>query len=190
MDPDFQSRKDWKIEIDNDNVKIHSKHYPFGNAALPASMEVAFEESYNNFENMSTWNSNICYTKMVTRLTEHADIIHYANPDVMIVKSRDYVVGRLWRKIGDELFCAARSVELDDIPETSNRVRGRLHLGCGKFTPDKLNPNITHVEYVLCIDLKGYIPKYIINAVMGKMMVKDFEETLKRYHDIAAEGQK
>lgn len=31
MDPDFQSKKDWRVEIDNENVKIHSKHYPFGN---------------------------------------------------------------------------------------------------------------------------------------------------------------
>lgn len=120
----------------------------------------------------------------------------------MIVKSRDYVVGRLWRKIGNQYYCTARSVEIEDLPETSDHVRGEVYLGCGRFTQDKTDPNLTQVDFLLCIDLKGMVPKTIINAVrgqnlteinniftlkvLGKMMVKDFEETLKRHNEVMA----
>lgn len=83
----------------------------------------------------------------------------------MTVKSRDYVVARIWRKVGDEIYAGGKSIELDEIPESKDRVRGKLHLGCGRFTPDKSDPNKTHVEYILSIDLKGLIPKSIVNSV-------------------------
>jgi|UniRef100_A0AC35G7C5 steroidogenic acute regulatory protein len=190
-DPDYESRKGWKVEIDTPEVRIHSKQFPFGNvfalcALAPIKADLAFRESFDHFENIPNWNSNMCYSKIVTTLTDHTDIVHYANPSIMTVKSRDYVVARIWRKIGDEIYAGGKSVELDEIPETKDRVRGKLHIGCGKFTPDKCDPNKTHLEYILSIDLKGLIPKTIVNSAMGKMMVKDYEETTKRYNEIMA----
>uniref|UniRef100_A0AC34G8E7 START domain-containing protein n=1 Tax=Panagrolaimus sp. ES5 TaxID=591445 RepID=A0AC34G8E7_9BILA len=185
-EPDFESKKDWRVEIDTEEVKVYSKYYPFGNALVPASVDDAFKTSYNDFESMPTWNSNMSYAKVITKLTPHVDILHYANPDVMIVKSRDYVVGRLWRKVGDQYYCTARSVEIDDLPETPDHVRGEVFLGCGRFSPEKSDPKMTQVDFLLCIDLKGMVPKTIINAVLGKMMVKDFEETLKRHNELMA----
>uniref|UniRef100_A0AC34FVS4 START domain-containing protein n=1 Tax=Panagrolaimus sp. ES5 TaxID=591445 RepID=A0AC34FVS4_9BILA len=208
-DPDYESRKGWKVEVNQPDVKIHSKQYPFGNvfalsALAPIKADLAFRESFDHFENIPTWNSNMCYSKIVTTLTDHTDIVHYANPSIMTVKSRDYVVARIWRKIGDEIYAGGKSIELEEIPETKDRVRAKLHLGCGKFVPDKYrvraklhlgcgkfipdkcDPNKTHLEYILAIDLKGLIPKSIVNSAMGKMMVKDFEETTKRYKEIMA----
>uniref|UniRef100_A0A914PD25 START domain-containing protein n=2 Tax=Panagrolaimus TaxID=55784 RepID=A0A914PD25_9BILA len=190
-EPDFETKKDWRVEIDTEEAKVYSKYYPFGNvfalkALVPATVDSAFETSYNDFESMPTWNSNMSYAKIITKLTKHVDILHYANPDVMIVKSRDYVVGRLWRKIDNQYYVTARSVEIEDLPETADHVRGEVYLGCGRFIPDKTNSNMTQVDFLLCIDLKGMVPKTIINAVLGKMMVKDFEETLKRHKELTA----
>jgi steroidogenic acute regulatory protein len=188
-DPEYESRKGWKVEIDQPEVKIHSKQYPFGNVfALSAKTritpELAFRESFDLFENVSTWNSNMQFAKIVKKLTDHTDIVHYANPSYMTVKSRDYVVARIWRKVGDSIYAGGKSIDLEEIPESKDHVRGKLNLGCGKFTPDESDPEKTHVEYIMSVDLKGLIPKSIVNAAMGKMMVKDFEETTKRYKEI------
>uniref|UniRef100_A0A914QUC1 Uncharacterized protein n=1 Tax=Panagrolaimus davidi TaxID=227884 RepID=A0A914QUC1_9BILA len=38
-DPDYESRKGWKVEIDTPEVRIHSKQFPFGNVfALSVSL--------------------------------------------------------------------------------------------------------------------------------------------------------
>ena len=97
----------------------------------------------------------------------------------MIIKSRDFVTARIWRKIEDQIYIGARSVEVDEIKETKDRVRGKLYIGCGRLTP--VDGNKTKVEYILSIDFKGLIPKTIINSAMGKLILKDFEETAKHF---------
>ena len=100
----------------------------------------------------------------------------------MIVKSRDFVTARIWRKAGDQIYIGARSVEVDEVKETKDRVRGKLYLGCGRLTPTEGDK--TSIEYILSIDFKGFIPKSILNAVMGKLILKDFEETAKHFKEM------
>ncbi len=50
-------------------------------------------------------------------------MLQYATSDLWIVKGRDFVIGRLYRKLGDSYVMAARSFELESMPETSAKVR-------------------------------------------------------------------
>lgn len=41
----------------------------------------------------------------------------------MFVKGREFLACRLYRKIGGNIYVAARSFEIDEIPETKGKVR-------------------------------------------------------------------
>ncbi|KAE9547812.1 hypothetical protein FO519_008978 [Halicephalobus sp. NKZ332] len=184
-DSDYNAKTgSWKLDSQTGDAVVHSKSFPFGHVfALTATLDAPIDQVFNatvlEFEKTSSWSSNIVFSNIIVKLTEHVDIVHYANPDVMIVKSRDFVTARLWRKIGNQIYIGARSVEADEVKETKDRVRGKLHLGCGRLTP--LDGNKTKVEYLLSIDFKGLIPKGIVNTVMGKLILKDFEETAEHF---------
>uniref|UniRef100_A0AC34R135 START domain-containing protein n=1 Tax=Panagrolaimus sp. JU765 TaxID=591449 RepID=A0AC34R135_9BILA len=186
-DDDFEKKKGWKVDSESHGMTVHTKTYPFGKvfaltAQFAAPIETVFDVTVRDFGNTSKWSTNIIKSEVVVQLTDNVDIVHYANPDVMIVKSRDYVTGRIWRKIEDQYYIGARSVDVDDLKETKEHVRGKLHLGCGRLSP--IGETRTQIEYLLCIDFKGLIPKTVVNAVMGKLVIKDFEETDKHLKEV------
>uniref|UniRef100_A0AC34Q4T1 START domain-containing protein n=1 Tax=Panagrolaimus sp. JU765 TaxID=591449 RepID=A0AC34Q4T1_9BILA len=186
-DDDFKKKNGWKIDSESHGMTVYSKNYPFGKvfaltAQLAAPMETVFDVTIRDFGNTAKWSANVTKSEIVVKLTDNVDIVYYANPDVMIVKSRDYVTGRIWRKIDNQYYVAVRSVDVDDLKETKEHVRGKLHLGCGRMTP--INGHLTQVEYLLCIDFKGLIPKTVVNAVMGRIIMKDLEETDKHLKEV------
>uniref|UniRef100_A0A0M3HEW0 START domain-containing protein n=1 Tax=Ascaris lumbricoides TaxID=6252 RepID=A0A0M3HEW0_ASCLU len=170
-DEDFETKKGWKKEGGSpEHDIVYSKQISNGKlfalkGEIPGDSHTVFYDNWKDFEEISKWNSNYVFTKKVVELSEHADIIHYGNGDMLIVKGRDFVCTRIHRKYGDGFLLAACSVELTDIPETKSHVRGNLHIGAGRFMPKESDPNATVVDYILCADLNGFIPKTIVNQV-------------------------
>ncbi|KAK6010599.1 hypothetical protein OSTOST_24369, partial [Ostertagia ostertagi] len=60
-------------------------------------------------EKTPEWNSNVQSVERVDTISEYADIIHYTTSDLIVVKGRDFVVCRMWRKVGDSYVVAATS---------------------------------------------------------------------------------
>lgn len=82
-----------------------------------------------------------------------------------MVKSRDYVCTRIWKKIDDSYYLIARSIDFSVLPETKDRVRALIHMGAGRYRPHPDDPSMTQADLMLSIDFGGYIPKSVINAV-------------------------
>uniref|UniRef100_A0AC35GEQ8 START domain-containing protein n=1 Tax=Panagrolaimus sp. PS1159 TaxID=55785 RepID=A0AC35GEQ8_9BILA len=183
-EPGFESYKDWKKETETDNSTIHTRQMPYGKlfalrATIPWDYESVFHEQWNGLDTVATWNENIVFSSTLKKINENIDIVHYANKDVLMVKSRDYVAVRKSEKISDSYYLIARSIDFPDLPETKDRVRAIIHLGAGRYRQHPDNSMATQVDLMLSIDFGGYIPKSVINAVMGKLLIKDFEETRK-----------
>ncbi|VDM26376.1 unnamed protein product [Toxocara canis] len=168
-DEDFESKKGWKKEAESaEHDTVYSKQSSKGRlfalrGEIPGDLHTVFYDNWNDFEEISKWDSNYVFTKRVAQLSEHADVIHYGNGDILVVKGRDYVCTRIHRQYGDGFLLVACSAELPGIPETKAYVRGKLHIGAGRFMPKDSDPNVTIIDYVLCIDLKGLLPKTIVN---------------------------
>lgn len=45
----------------------------------------------------------------------------------MLIKGREFLTCRLFRKIGSTVYVAAKSFEIDDIPKVKNKVRYVSH---------------------------------------------------------------
>uniref|UniRef100_F1KUW9 START domain-containing protein n=1 Tax=Ascaris suum TaxID=6253 RepID=F1KUW9_ASCSU len=127
-DEDFETKKGWKKEGGSpEHDIVYSKQISNGKlfalkGEIPGDSHTVFYDNWKDFEEISKWNSNYVFTKKVVELSEHADIIHYGNGDMLIVKGRDFVCTRIHRKYGDGFLLAACSVELTDIPETKSHV--------------------------------------------------------------------
>jgi StAR-related lipid transfer protein 3 len=60
---------------------------------------------------------------------------------------------------------AAMSIDYSQLPQTSKYIRGDNIVSCWAMRPDAEDSNSCIFEWVLCIDLKGSLPKYVLNTV-------------------------
>lgn len=59
---------------------------------------------------------------------------------------------------------AAMSIDYDKIPPTSKFTRGENLISCWAMRPASKSDSCVF-EWLLCIDLKGSLPKYVLNSV-------------------------
>ncbi|PAV64067.1 hypothetical protein WR25_13077 [Diploscapter pachys] len=101
----------------------------------------------------------------------------YASNKKFTVDSRDFVAARMMKRTDDGRYIiSAKSCQISTVPEDKDAVRGVLHLGMGMFTPDPEDPkNRSIYDYLICMDLCGFMPKFLMNQVMGKLVLSDIE---------------
>lgn len=99
--------------------------------------------------------------------TVRTDIcIQYANKAILMVSGRDYVSVRAKREIDGVFFTSGYSIEdLPEMPPLDGRTRGVLHVNGGRFRQDPTDPRSTLVDNILCLDVRGMIPKSLVNSV-------------------------
>lgn len=60
---------------------------------------------------------------------------------------------------------AAISIDYANCPPTSKYIRGDNIVSCWAMRPVEGDDNSSYFEWLLCIDLKGSLPKYVLNTV-------------------------
>ncbi|KAH7694985.1 Protein STRL-1 b [Aphelenchoides avenae] len=187
--PEYKTKEGWKKEAEEGGATVHSKVFKFGklfalSAELPLSVEEVYEDNWNGLEKISEWNANIDFARHVAKLSEHCNIVHYGNAPVLVVSGRDYVASRLHRKVDGTHYIVAHSVKLPEVPETKERVRATINMGGGRFRPHPTKDDVTLIDFALSIDFKGFIPGRVVEAVMGKLLLKEYEENRKHCEQI------
>ncbi|GMR52597.1 hypothetical protein PMAYCL1PPCAC_22793, partial [Pristionchus mayeri] len=196
-DEAYKTKKGWKkeAETDDDDV-VYGKHTPNGkmvtvSTILEGNVDAVMHETWTGIASLPDWNPNINYAGIVVSLTDHADIVTYGNNDVLIVSGRDFVSSRIYRPLPDGGYrMVSRSVEVDSKPETKDKVRAHLHLAAVQFRPlagDEKNR--TTCDVAMLVDLKGMIPKMLVNQVIPKIMVMDIEENIKHFKELAEKAK-
>uniref|UniRef100_A0A915E4I4 START domain-containing protein n=1 Tax=Ditylenchus dipsaci TaxID=166011 RepID=A0A915E4I4_9BILA len=184
--PDFESRAGWSVETKQSDAVVHSIFLKEGRklfcvkGELACSMEKAVEDNWLGLDGVSKWNQNIDFSKRLFELTENVDVVHYGNAPVLFVSGRDYVVGRMSRRIKESHYVVAHSIEGPDLPVAKDRVRGTIHLGGGRYSQHPTDPNKTIIDFIICLDLGGMFPASILNSMMGRLFLKEFNENKKR----------
>ncbi|KAJ1371748.1 Steroidogenic acute regulatory-like protein 1, variant 2 [Parelaphostrongylus tenuis] len=151
---------------------------------LALDVDTVMNESWTGVEGLPKWNPNIKFAKTIASPTPNFDIVTYGNNDVLIVSGREFVSARIYRKTPSGYIMASRSVNVKDYPERKSRVRAELILAGARFTPHPTKKNVTLTDVVMQADLKGLIPKFIMNRVMGKIMLMDTEENRRHFKDL------
>ncbi|PAV76561.1 hypothetical protein WR25_19197 [Diploscapter pachys] len=180
--PGFDDHSTWKFDCENEFIKVYYKdmnglRYFSARVKAPLSCEEGNRRNWEGVVNMPDWNENIRYSRILHHINDHCDITNYASNKKFAVDSRDFVAARMMKRTDDGRYIiSAKSCQISTVPEDKDAVRGVLHLGMGMFTPDPEDPkNRSTYDYLICMDLCGFMPKFLMNQVMGKLVLSDIE---------------
>ncbi|KAE9416178.1 hypothetical protein Angca_007731, partial [Angiostrongylus cantonensis] len=189
-DSTFIEKVGWRVDEENDEGDVvYAKYTPKGkmvsiSTELPLDVESVMNETWTGVEGLPKWNPNINFAKTIASPTSHFDIVTYGNNDVLIVSGRDFISARIYRKTPLGYILASRSVKVKEYPEQKGRVRAELILAGARFTPHPTKRDVTLADVVMQVDLKGHIPKFVVNRVMGKIMLMDTEENRRHFQHL------
>ncbi|KAI4896026.1 hypothetical protein NFI96_011273 [Prochilodus magdalenae] len=169
-------------------------------AVLDQQPEDLYQELVDKMEQMGEWNPNVKQVKVgqsVSDLKTQYSILQKIGEDTMIthetaaetpgnvVGPRDFVSIRCAKRRGSTCFLAGMSTQHPSMPEQKGFVRAENGPTCIVLRPSTDDPNKTTFTWLLSLDLKGWIPKTVINRVLSQTQV-DFANHLR--HRMASNG--
>ncbi|XP_057688024.1 steroidogenic acute regulatory protein, mitochondrial [Corythoichthys intestinalis] len=140
-----------------------------------------YGELVGNMEQMGEWNPNVKQVKILQKIGKDTMVTHEVSGDTPgnVVGPRDFVSVRCAKRRGSTCFLAGTSTQHPEMPEQRGVVRGENGPTCIVMKPSSEDPNKTKFTWLLNIDLKGWIPKTIINKVLSQTQV-DFANHLRQ----------
>ncbi|XP_044053121.1 steroidogenic acute regulatory protein, mitochondrial [Siniperca chuatsi] len=140
-----------------------------------------YKELVGNMEQMGEWNPNVKQVKILQKIGQDTMVTHEVSAETPgnVVGPRDFVSVRCAKRRGSACFLAGMSTQHPKMPEQRGVVRAENGPTCIVMKPCAEDPNKTKFTWLLNIDLKGWIPKTIINKVLSQTQV-DFANHLRQ----------
>ncbi|XP_003212480.1 steroidogenic acute regulatory protein, mitochondrial [Meleagris gallopavo] len=185
----------WKTETVVDNGdKVLSKVLPdVGKVfrlevVVDQPLDAVYSELVDNMEQMGDWNPSVKEVKILQKVGKDTLITHETAAAVPgnIVGPRDFVSVRCSRRRGSTCVLAGMSTKHGAMPEQPGFIRAENGPTCMVLRPLAGSPSQTKLTWLLSIDLKGWLPKTIINQVLSQTQV-DFAKHLRQRMVRAAE---
>ncbi|KAM7080852.1 steroidogenic acute regulatory protein, mitochondrial isoform 3-T3 [Ciconia maguari] len=143
-------------------------------------LDAVYSELVDNMEQMGDWNPNVQEVKILRKIGKDTVITHEkaaATPG-NIVGPRDFVSVRCSKRRGSTCVLAGMSTKYGAMPEQEGFIRAENGPTCMILRPLPGSPSQTKLTWLLSIDLKGWLPKTIINQVLSQTQV-DFANHLR-----------
>uniref|UniRef100_H3CEJ1 Steroidogenic acute regulatory protein, mitochondrial n=2 Tax=Tetraodon nigroviridis TaxID=99883 RepID=H3CEJ1_TETNG len=139
-----------------------------------------YQELVGNMEQMGEWNPNVKQVKILQRIGPDTMVTHEISADMPgnVVGPRDFVSVSCAKRRGSTCFLAGTSTQHPNMPEQKGLVRAENGPTCIVMKPCSGDPTRTQFTWLLNMDLKGWIPKTIINRVLSQTQV-DFAQHLR-----------
>ncbi|XP_006625386.1 steroidogenic acute regulatory protein, mitochondrial [Lepisosteus oculatus] len=177
----------WKTEIVAANGdKVLSKVLP--DVGKVFKLEVVLDqppdqlygELVDNMEQMGQWNPSVKKVKILQKIGQDTMVTHEVAAETPgnIVGPRDFVSVRCTKRRGSSCFLAGMSTHHPGMPEQKGVVRAENGPTCIVLRPNADDPRKTKFIWLLSVDLKGWLPKTIINQVLSQTQV-DFAQHLR-----------
>ncbi|XP_061673213.1 steroidogenic acute regulatory protein, mitochondrial isoform X1 [Syngnathoides biaculeatus] len=140
-----------------------------------------YGELVGNMEQMGEWNPNVKQVKILQKIGKDTMVTHEVSGDTPgnVVGPRDFVSVRCAKRRGSACFLAGTATRHPNMPEQRGVVRAENGPTCIVLKPSNEDPTKTKFTWLLNIDLKGWIPKTIINKVLSQTQV-DFANHLRQ----------
>lgn len=89
-------------------------------------------------------------------------------------------------RLKDVFVSAAVSIIYAKCPPTAKFIRGENIVSCWAMRPVEGDESSCFFEWVLCLDMKGSIPKYVLNAVSVQKKIPKLSLTLNFFQAITS----
>ncbi|XP_072439231.1 steroidogenic acute regulatory protein-like [Chiloscyllium punctatum] len=177
----------WTTEIKTENGdNVMSKILPgIGKVfklegVLDATTEHVYHELYEKVDQMSSWNPSIKHLHVLRKIGKDTMVTYEIMGDTAgnIIGRRDFVSVRHCWKEGSCCYLTGIATESKCMPPQKDFVRGETGISCIILHPAGTK-NKTRFTWLLSMDLKGWLPKSLINQALSRAQV-DFTEHLRR----------
>lgn len=176
-----------KTSPEGDTTYIKTDHSKQGSvfklmALIDASQAKLMEIIWHHTETAPSWNPTVICCKILQKIDSHTDISYHITAEAGggLITSRDFVAVRHWQVHGDVYVTAGISIEYPAMPPQESYVRGENGPCAFVLATDRSDPEKCHVTWLLSMDLKGWIPQYLIDqAVAGTML--EFVKNLRKH---------
>ncbi|KAL4476168.1 hypothetical protein ABPG74_009901 [Tetrahymena malaccensis] len=184
-DPD----KYWEKVINKDKISIYKKSIPNNPSVMvraeafvsECSQEEVFEQIYYE-NNRKKWDKVTLGFSVIEQLGELEDIIYfYIDPGFGVTK-RDFLQKRAVRRDypeKDEITIVFFSTTHPSMPEIKGNIRAISNIAAYIIRPVKEGKNHCHLTIITQSDIKGQIPKYIVNFLAARAPAKWIESMKK-----------
>ncbi|XP_070621964.1 steroidogenic acute regulatory protein, mitochondrial [Erythrolamprus reginae] len=143
-------------------------------------LDCVYDVLVEKMEQMGEWNPNIKEIKILQRIGKDTVISHETSAATPgnIIGPRDFVSVRCSKRRGSTCLLAGMSTTYAAMPEQKGVIRAENGPMCMVLRPVLGNPSETKLTWLLSIDLKGWLPKTLINQVLSQTQM-DFANHLR-----------
>ncbi|NP_001006799.1 stAR-related lipid transfer protein 3 [Xenopus tropicalis] len=186
----------WKFEKNSDNGDaVYSLEVPFHGKTfilktlMQCPAETVYQEVILQPEKMALWNRTVALCQVLQRIDDNT-LVSYdvaAGAAGGMVSPRDFVNVRRIERRKDRYISAGIATKHSSRPPLTKYVRGEN--GPGGFIVIKYpkNPSMCTLIWVLNTDLKGRLPRTLINQSLGATMFEFCSHLRKRIKDVHGE---
>uniref|UniRef100_A0A8C4T486 START domain-containing protein 1 n=1 Tax=Erpetoichthys calabaricus TaxID=27687 RepID=A0A8C4T486_ERPCA len=145
-------------------------------AVLDATPKQLYSELFEKLEEISTWNPNVSRIQKIDQNTMVTHEVTSLTPGNLIGQ-RDFVsIRHCWRQ--DSVFClAGAAIQIESLPPQNGFVRAEDGPSCIIVKP--LGSDKSHFTWLLNMDLKGWLPKSLVNQALPQAQA-DFVKHLRK----------
>ncbi|CAM5156789.1 unnamed protein product [Natator depressus] len=151
-------------------------------AVLGVPVDQLYYELFEKLEQMPEWNPTLSRVKILQRIGKDTLLTHEitAQRPGNLIGQRDFVsVRHCWKK-ETTVYLVGTATHSEFMPMQKGQVRAESGLSCIVLQPLEGDRCQTRFTWLLSMDLKGWIPKSIINRVIPQSQV-DFIRHLRRH---------
>jgi len=129
----------------------------------------------------SDWDSNKKVYKVVNVLGPHFDVVYVQTNKIGPISSRDQCKVRVWKRYKGGFAVASCSVNAKDYKPISGVVRAATAPGDGLILlPVAGRPGVTAMTNLMVSDIKGWVPRSVVDMTVGGAILKFYKETLPK----------
>ncbi|XP_069468286.1 steroidogenic acute regulatory protein, mitochondrial-like [Ambystoma mexicanum] len=184
----LQQQDGWQTEIQKASGDcVLSKGFPRigkvfrAEAILDYPADALYYQLFEKLVEMNDWNPAVSKVEILQRIGKHTLVTREVTAETLgnLIGQRDFVsVRHCWRQ-GSAIYLVGTATQSELMPPRKGLVRAEAGLTCIILRPFENDSRRTHFTWLLNMDLKGWIPKSIINQVMSQSQA-DFIKHLRQ----------
>uniref|UniRef100_S4RXK4 StAR-related lipid transfer protein 3 n=1 Tax=Petromyzon marinus TaxID=7757 RepID=S4RXK4_PETMA len=178
----------WNKEKSRDDGDVYTLNGPNNmkifilKMSLPCPPEVVYKEVILQPERMPSWNRAVIDCQVLMRISDHTLVTYDVSAGAAngYVKPRDFVNVRRIEKQGQRYISAGMSTLHENKPPSSDFVRGNNDSGGFIVQKNSEQHNGCSFIWILNTDIKGNIPRYLVNKSLAEIMFA-FASSLRQH---------
>ncbi|XP_067825408.1 stAR-related lipid transfer protein 3 [Heptranchias perlo] len=198
MEQILAQEENWKMEKENDNndvvytfeIPYHGKSFIL-KAFLQCPAELVYQEVILQPEKLVVWNRTVAACQVLQRIDDNTLITYDVSAGAAggVVSPRDFVNVRRIETKKEMYISSGVSTTHDSKPPLDKYVRGENGPGGFVVLKSLRNPSVCTFIWILNTDLKGHLPRYLIQQSLAATMFEFIAHLRQRICELSGTPQ-